>query len=178
MTEYLSALDQVALVNFMTADGLINGTIADTELALVRHVAQTRQDEAVRTHRPDKHGFTGNGFLIHFLGALGEAAVAHILGVPWSGSINTFKAPDILDCVQVRTRSKIWYELLVRPDDNDSEFFVHVAANLDIIPPNLIVHGYIEGRNAKQPCWLEQHGGRPPAFFVPCANLLPLLPQD
>jgi len=176
MTDNLSPLDHATAIDFTTPDGAVRGVIEHAELELVRHIAHRRQDEAVLAHRPDKHGFRGNGFRIHFLGALGEAAVAHILGVPWSGSVNTFKAPDILDCVQVRTRSKVAYDLLVRPNDKDNEFFVHVTANFDLDLPVLVVHGYIEGRDAKMPGWLESYGGRPPAFFVPTASLMPLLP--
>jgi hypothetical protein len=80
----------------------------------------------------------------------------------WDGSVNTFKQADV-GTWQIRTRSEPHYELIVRPNDSDSDRFVLVLGRA----PSYTIYGWIQGIAAKKPAWLKRHGGRPPAYFVP-----------
>jgi hypothetical protein len=68
----------------------------------------------------------------------------------------------------VRTRSSHNYELIVRPDDNDDDIYVLVTGKC----PTYRIRGYIYGDRAKMPEYMQTHGNRPAAFFVPHSKLL------
>ncbi len=53
---------------------------------------------------------------IDIIGAMGEYALAKILGKPWEPSVNTFKLPD-LDNLQIRTTTCDTGKLIIRPGD-------------------------------------------------------------
>lgn len=79
-------------------------------------------------------GFKNNpdGFAeveIHMIGAVGEYACAMALGLEWDKSVGTYKEPDLPMKIQVRTRTKKSYNLLVRPDDKPEHIFVLVKGN-------------------------------------------------
>lgn len=122
---------------------------------------------------PDAYGFNGeDGWTKHIEGACGEMAVAKLLNVYWPAKVNSFGIePDIDPDIQVKTRSREEYELLVRPGDDDDQRFVLVIGRF----PNYVIHGWMYGRDAKQECWAKEHGGRPLAYFVPKENLEPQL---
>jgi hypothetical protein len=103
-------------------------------------------------------------------GAAGELAFAKWAGLYWSGSIDTFtKEPDV-GPYHVRTRSKDWYDMIVRPHDADDEPYVLVIGK----SPNFQVIGWLYGREAKQEQWKDTKGGGNPAYFVPKAELRPI----
>lgn len=133
-------------------------------------VGAKRQIQCLEEGRRDSYGFNGNkGLELHVEGAAGELAVSVALGLPWDESVGTFKSgPDVGESVQVRTRSRHDYELLVRPDDPEDSIFVLVTG----ISPELTVRGWMIGKDCKNSKWLETHGGRPPAYFVPTSELL------
>jgi hypothetical protein len=111
---------------------------------------------------------------IHIEGACGEIAAAKVMGRFWSPTVNIFKAPDIGKTIQVRTRSRHSYELYVRPGDNPDHCFVLVTGRA----PDFRVRGYLMAFDARNDAWLKNHGGRPPAWFVPhCAlhDIAPLI---
>lgn len=123
-----------------------------------------RQAKALAANRPDANGFDGNnGWQIHIEGACGEMAVAKHLNRYWSASIDQFKSGGDVGRLQVRTRSKHEYDLIVRADDRDEDVFVLVTGQA----PKYSIHGWISGREAKMPEFAKNYGGRPSAFFVP-----------
>ena len=138
-------------------------TLTPYELMLGSSVGCMRQISALKACLPDKHGAEAGGWKLHIEGALGEIAAAKALGYYWSGSINTFKDPDLSRNIQVRTRSKNEYELIVRREDRDDDFFVLVTG----VSPNYLVRGWLSGRESKRSNWLATHGGRESAYFVP-----------
>jgi hypothetical protein len=144
-------------------------TLSPHEMATAAWVGVRRQVEAKRKGLPDKHGFDGDGWGSHIEGAGGEMALAKALGVYWDGGVNTFKRDD-LPGIQVRTRSRHDYELLVRSADSGDEVFVLVTGQM----PEYRIHGWIRGADAKRAEWEKCHGGRPPAFFVPQGELKPM----
>jgi hypothetical protein len=151
-----------------------SGIIEGAQLEHAKTIARLRQDEAVAAKRPDRHGFKGDGYQIHLQGALGELVCCAVMDIEWDASVNTFKKPDVLDCLQVRTRSTSGYDLLIRPTDADDEIFIHVTFDIKAGEPYFTVHGGMTGRDGKRQEWLHAHGGRPPAYFIPAEYLTPL----
>lgn len=148
----------------LSPPSVVNVTLQWFEVYQAGMVGVKRQLAALKDGRPDQHGAdSDNGWTLHVEGAAGEMAFAKALGAYWSGSVNTFKDADIGTDIQVRWRSKAYYDLIVRPSDSDDDIFALVLGAI----PNLSVVGWIRGADAKQERWLRTYGGRPPAWFVP-----------
>lgn len=140
-------------------------------------VGLERQLRALTDKRPDRHGFVPKeeaGWCLHIEGACGEAAVAKALNRFWDGSVDSFKSGGDVGGIQVRTRSRHDYELIVRADDRDTDVFVLVTGRA----PTFRVVGYILGRDAKRPEFLQRHGNRPGAYFVPYSVLTPFVKRE
>jgi|LauGreDrversion4_2_1035121.scaffolds.fasta_scaffold301304_3 hypothetical protein len=133
------------------------------------NIGVLRQCSSLRRGLKDAHGAkSDNGWDMHIEGACGEAAVAKALNVYWSGTVDTFKlGGDLGKSIQVRTRSKDYYELIVRKDDRDDDIFVLVTGKA----PKFNVVGWTFGKNAKKQEWMQTHGGREAAWFVPQKEL-------
>lgn len=140
------------------------------EVAIASHVGWMRQIASLKSGLRDQHGYSGCGWTEHCEGACGELVVAKTLGIYWDGSVNTFKNPDLPGNIDVRTRSRDDYELIVRPNDNDHSRFVLVTGRC----PKYRIVGWLHGDQAKQPEWLKNHGGRESAYFVPHSELQPI----
>lgn len=125
--------------------------------------------------RPSKVG-EDSLWQVHVEGAMGEAACAKALGTYNPMTVNTFKGPDIGKKIQVRTRSRACYDLIVRANDDDDEAFILVTGTC----PKYTVRGWCWGREAKQARHLKNHGGHGEAWFVPAEHLRPIaeLPKD
>lgn len=108
----------------------------------------------------------------HILGALGECAFAKGTNRYWSGSVNTFKDPDVGDNIQIRTRSKHNYDLIVRDNDRDDDVYVLVTGG----PTEFVLHGWMRCADAKQQQWRANYGDYGDAYFVPKHCLKPLDP--
>jgi hypothetical protein len=146
----------------------VNVTLSWSEVSTAADVGKFRQIRSLQKALKDKHGFNGeDGWTIHVEGAAGEMAFAKVMNVYWSMACDVFKAPDIGGNVQIRTRSKDNYELIVRPDDRDTDVFVLVTGRI----PNFCVRGWIVGRDAKRAEWSKTYANRPAAFFVPQSEL-------
>lgn len=141
---------------------MIEVRLTPIEVAVAAMVGVNRQNTAIRDGRPDRHGFEGPGWNVHIEGAAGEMAVAKALGIYWPCAVNTFKMPDV-GRLQVRTRSDKKYDLIVRHCDSPHEVFVLVIGRV----PTFEVVGWIKGVDAQRDEWLQDYGGRPPAWFVP-----------
>ena len=141
-------------------------TLSWHEAAMASHVGWMRQLSAVKAGKSDCHGYDGEGWSEHIEGACGEMAVAKMLGIFWDGSVNTWKAND-LPGLQIRTRSRHDFDLIVRPHDDDQACWVLVTGRC----PEYRVHGWISGADAKRPEFLKTYGGRPAAYFVPAEEL-------
>lgn len=145
-------------------------TLTPAELSVAAFVGAMRQVSSVSKGSREAHGSTEqNGWNKHVEGACGECAYAKFANVYWSPTVNTYKAPDV-DGVQVKTRSKSEYELLVRDDDADDHPFVLVTG----MNGRYVVRGWLYGHEAKRPEWKQGHGGREPAYFAPQSALRPM----
>jgi hypothetical protein len=148
-------------------------SLTEKEEWVAWRLAHERNDLSRARGSRDAHGFAGSsdeGLAIHLLGARAEIAAAKVMDIPFDLRVDTYKAADLGDHVQVKGRSKHDYELLVRPDDPDEHAFILVTCEGGEGSP-LRVHGWMWGGEAKQAEWLATHGGRPPAWFVPQSAL-------
>jgi hypothetical protein len=101
-------------------------------------------------------------------GAAGEMAVCKAFGIYFAGTVNTFHEVSDVANIEVRTRLKPEYELLVRPRDRDEDIFLLVTRDAPFV---YVLRGWILGRDAKRPEWLQTHGGMARAYFVPTRAL-------
>jgi hypothetical protein len=142
-----------------------------SEMKMAAAVGITRHIAALQDGRNDKHGAKKeDGWSNHIEGACGELAVAKLYNVHWPGSVNAFKSPDLGALIQIRTRSRHDYDLIVRDDDLDGDVYILVTG----VAPDFAVRGWILGSDAKQQKWRAAHGGREVAFFVPQGALHPM----
>lgn len=102
---------------------------------------------------------------INIEGALGEMAVAKLLGLYWNRDGRL--GGDDVGNLQVRTRSSHAYDLIVHPKDEDEAPFILVTGT----GGDYKIRGWIYGKSAKkQKYWKDPAGGRP-AYFVPQSDL-------
>lgn len=145
-------------------------TLTSYEVGAGVRVGGLRHYQSVLRGIPDKSE-SGNagGWSYDIEGALGEIAAAKALNLYWSGSVNSFGECD-LGGIQIRTRSKAYYDLLVRPRDDENCIWVLVtgsAGTYDVV-------GWINGTEAKQEQWLKTPNDREPAYFIPKSALKPI----
>jgi hypothetical protein len=96
-------------------------------------------------------------------------AFAKWAGMYWAGNLGNLGADDV-GAVQVRTRSRHDYDLILHPSDPDERAFVLVTG----VAPEFHIVGWIWGREGKRPeYWDDPARGRP-AFFVPQRALYPM----
>lgn len=135
------------------------------DLARDRAVESLRQDRRDRLFEKswvDAHA-------VHIWGAIGEVAFAKFMGVYPEFSVKRFSGMvgDVLGDVEVRHRSKTYYDLIVRPNDSDDSRYVLTLGS----PPEITVVGWCYGHEAKQDAYRNDHGGHGAAFFVPQSSL-------
>ena len=109
---------------------------------------------------------------IHLLGAAGEMAVASYLGLKHCLYQETEAKRGSCDLpgIDVKTRSRHGYDLIVQQNESPNKKFVLVT----IQDKKTVIHGWIGGKDAmKQEYWSDPAGGRP-AFFVPKTALRPM----
>lgn len=133
-------------------------------VGLMRNIAAIKRD------LPDKNGHEGAGWNLHIEGACGELAAAKAMKLYWAGGINNFKNGGDVGKLQVRTRSKPDYELIICNDDADDDTFVLVVGQC----PAYDVIGKIRACDGKKDEWICEHGHRPAAWFVPQKVLDPI----
>lgn len=141
------------------------------EIAMCAGVGVRRKVESLRTSLSPLHKFSAHsGFEIDIQGACGEYAVAKFLGLPWNGSVGSFKNPDV-GRWQVRTRVSDRYRgLVLRSNDKDEDDTILVTGAV----PEFTVVGWInngKGKRIAESKVLQQ--GRPPALIVPEEKLRP-----
>lgn len=140
------------------------------EYSIAAEVGKLRTMTAIRHGIPSKYGASSNAWTDDIEGAAAEMAVAKYLGVYWGGSMETFKAADISEKIQVRQTKYESGRLIVRSEDRDDHVYVLVTGTI----PNLTIHGWIEGSEAKQDIYLDSPNDRPPAYFIPQSQLQPV----
>jgi hypothetical protein len=122
-----------------------------------------RQVWAIENGLRDAHGFTGDPWRIHIVGALAEFACAKAFGLFWSGP-GELRQIDVGGCLQVRRIERVDGEMTLYRGDRDDQVFVCMYG---ATPLEWTVCGWIYGRDGKRREWLraKRQGGE--AFFVP-----------
>jgi len=132
-------------------------------------IGMQRTLEACRRGAQNHHGMTGHGWTEGIEAACSELAVAKYLKVYWAGG-GAYKNPDVAGNIQVRWTPSRYYQLIVRPLDPDEDFYVLVTGEC----PTYEIQGFIKGSDAKREDRLDAPNSRPPAYFVPTKELLPI----
>ena len=109
---------------------------------------------------------------IHLLGAAGEMAVASYLGLKEHlfKETEAKRGSDDLPGIDVKTRSKSGYDLIIQKSEDPNKKFVLVT----IENQKTFLHGWCyghEGMDARY--WADPARGRP-AYFVPQSALHPM----
>jgi hypothetical protein len=106
---------------------------------------------------------------IHLLGAAGEMAVASYLGMKplLYQETEAKRGSDDLPGIDVKTRSKHKYDLIVQKNESPKKKFVLVT----IEDKTTLIHGWCYGEEAmEEKYWADPARGRP-AYFVPKEKL-------
>lgn len=109
---------------------------------------------------------------VHLLGAAGEMAVASYLGMKEHlfKETEAKRGSDDLPGIDVKTRSKHSYDLIVQRQEDPRKRFVLVT----IENQKTLIHGWCWGSEAmEEKFWADPARGRP-AYFVPKAFLRPI----
>jgi hypothetical protein len=119
-----------------------------------------------------KHGFYNSNLdplCMNVQGAIGEIVVAKARNLYFMPTVNTFKAADIGNNVQVRLRTKHEWQMIVRDDDDPDHIFVHVTGS----GPVYCIRGWAYGKDVMKPEYRQNHGNRIESWFVPEEALKP-----
>jgi hypothetical protein len=115
----------------------------------------------------------GKALQAHYIGAAGEMVVASFLGLAgdvfgessaWRGS------SDLPGKIDVKTRARHSYDLIVQHDEDDDKFLILVTLERC----EFRIHGWILAAEAKRPQWWADPAGGRAAYFVPKRVLIPI----
>lgn len=109
--------------------------------------------------------FGAKALEVHLLGAAGEMAVASYMGLKQHlyKETEARRGSDDLPGIDVKTRSKHQYDLIVQKNEDARKKFVLVT----IESQKTFLHGWCYGEEAmEEKYWADPARGRP-AFFVP-----------
>jgi len=140
------------------------------EINYAKMIGNIRYNEAVKAGKKNqiKRNLTPRQELeIHYAGAAGEMAFAKAMNYYFNATINTYKTGYDVHKMQVRTRTKDHYDLLVRDNDNNNDIFVLVLKNVT----SFKICGWIKGSDAKKQQYFKNYGNMNPAYFVPQSHL-------
>lgn len=160
--------DQQRLVTYPPARGVVV-KLKHAEVLEAAHVGVQRQTDNI--FRKIAHKSAGFDASIlwqnHIEGALGERVVAKYTGEPWDGAPGNYKADDVAQ-LQVRLRSRLHYDLVIKPHDREDRPFLLVLGSA----PIYWIVGWIMGGEGKQQRWWRDPTNRiEPRFYVPQSEL-------
>jgi hypothetical protein len=117
--------------------------------------------------------FGNKALEVHLLGAAGEMAVASYMGLKehlYAEKEARRGSDDLPGGIDVKTRSKLRYDLIVQRQSDPNKKFVLVT----IENQQTLLHGWCYGHEAMdEKYWADPARGRP-AYFVPQQNLRPM----
>lgn len=152
---------------------MVQVTLTNQELWMATSLGIMRGWQSKVLKSKDKvsdHSYT-ESIRMHILGALGEAAFAKYFQVYNSQTFNEWKnSPDIKNGehdIEIRTRSKESYDLIIREDDKSTSIYVLATGDGDQIK----LHGWIYGDKGKKKEYIKEYGGKSPAYFIPSNKL-------
>jgi len=152
------------------------------EFVFTEEERQQAMDEGLRRQRVNEarglRGRNGGAWKgskaldIHLLGAAGEMAVASYLGMKEHlfKETEARRGSDDLPGMDVKTRSKASYDLIVQKQEDPEKKFVLVT----IENQQTLIHGWCYGKEAMdEKYWADPARGRP-AYFVGKEYLRPM----
>ena len=140
----------------------MNIHLTEEEIKHAISVGCARQMSSIKKNLKNANGFEGDEWGVNIEGAMGELATAKALNMNWDATVDTFKAND-LEGIQVRTRSNHYWDLIIRPNDDDEAIWVLVTGKNG----KYVVRGWCYGHEGKKKQWLKDYANRPPAYFIP-----------
>lgn len=141
--------------------------ISGASLGVIRHHNSSMRGSELGTGlTEDKRNILD----IHVQGAMGEICVSKVMDRYSKFSVDTFKAADISENIQVRTSPRHDYKLRILPNDNPEHYYVLVTGT----GPVYCVRGWIKGSEGKREEYIMAPNNRPPAYFVPQHKLYPI----
>ncbi len=148
-------------------------TAEERQAAMEEGIRRQSVNEAQRLRgRNGGASFGSKALEIHLLGAAGEVAVASYLGLKEHlfKETNAKRDSDDLPGIDVKTRSKASYDLIVQRQSDPNRKFVLVT----IENRQTLLHGWCYGQEGmKEIYWADPARGRP-AYFVPQSALRPM----
>ena len=110
----------------------------------------------------------------HELGAGGEMAVATYLGLVghlYKDLTPTRGSADLPPNIDVKTRARHYYDLLVQLDDCPKKTFVLVTVE----NKEVLMHGWIHGEEAMKKEYVKEYVKGRPCYSIPKEKLSPML---
>lgn len=158
-------------------------TLTPTDFSQAVNLASNRTFVSLLDNRRDilyEKGYV-EAFQKHLSGAVGEIAFAKWSWSYPTCSVNNFsgmghdamlRRSDATEVhVEIRHRTKSWYELNIRDKDDRSRIYVLTRGE----PPVVDVVGWIVGTEVEShPEWRQAHGGWKECWFVPDEALHPM----
>ena len=148
-------------------------TAEERRLAMEEGVRRQSVNEAKGLRgRNNGPTFGGKALEVHLLGAAGEMAVASYMGLKEHlyAEKEAKRGSCDLPGIDVKTRSKASYDLIVQKREDPRKKFVLVT----IENQKTLLHGWCYGEEAMQErFWADPARGRP-AYFMPKEHLRPM----
>lgn len=151
----------------------ISLTNEDYKMAIHTGLARCRSSyKAGHIHRYGTYGYTDNEIILKNIQAVGaEIAVAEWLGVKdFTPHVDVFKnEPDVFPDWEVKHTMNMSRDYgFVQTNDNDNDRVVFVRGW-----PVFQIIGWLPVSYCKHPDWLGPWNGRPDAYKIPYAELVP-----
>ena len=147
----------------------------DEEKQLALLEAERRQLVNEKNKTSGRNGGIENGqkaLALHQIGALGEMAVASYLGLKNFLYLDKIPKKDSYDLpfgIDVKTRAKHYYDLIVQLDEKENKNFWLCT----IQSGEIHIKGWIQGRFCFKPEFIKDPAGGRKAYFVPQSKLWP-----
>jgi hypothetical protein len=147
----------------------------DEEKQLALLEAERRQSVNEKNKTSGRNGGIENGqkaLALHQIGALGEMAVASYLGLKDFLYLDKIPKKDSYDLpfgIDVKTRAKHYYDLIVQLDEKENKNFWLCT----IQSGEIHIKGWIQGRFCFKPEFIKDPAGGRKAYFVPQSKLWP-----
>lgn len=145
-------------------------TLSWSEVMLAINAGVMRRVYAVKSGKAGVYGARDESVWDNDInGAIAEMGCAKWANVFWNGTVGVTTSPDVGKW-QVRSKVIKGHRLVVRPSDNDGDVFVSVLVQI----PNVVLCGWLFGRDAKRSEWLQTFEPKPAMYFVEDQFLRPM----
>ena len=147
----------------------------DEEKQLALLEAERRQSVNEKNKTSGRNGGIENGqkaLALHQIGTLGEMAVASYLELKDFLYLDKIPKKDSYDLpfgIDVKTRAKHYYDLIVQLDEKENKNFWLCT----IQSGEIHIKGWIQGRFCFKPEFIKDPAGGRKAYFVPQSKLWP-----